>query len=371
MGPSELSRRRPEWSEPLLFYRDRKNKEMTDSKHKQNEFPLGWLIIALLAIAVLLSPVHGQAVERVESVGFTVSNMDKAISFYTQVLPFEKVSDSEIWGTEFEHLTAVFGARARIVRFKLGGEFLELTEFLTPQGRPIPIDSHSNDRWFQHVAIIVSAMDKAYARLRANNVRHASTGPQTLPSYIAAAAGIKAFYFKDPDNHVLEILQFPEGKGLQKWHDLAKTGTLFLGIDHTAIVIGDSEISLEFYRDELGLSVAGTSDNYGPEQEHLNNVFGARLHITGLRTKEDGIAVEFLQYLAPRDGRPFPGDTKSNDLWHWETAFATDRLATLLSSYKFNFVSSGTVMFPDKSLGFSEAALIRDPDGHAVRLVNN
>ena len=42
------------------------------------------------------------------------------------------------------------------------------------------VDSRSNDRWFQHVAIIVSDMDKAYARLRANRVRHASTGPQTL-----------------------------------------------------------------------------------------------------------------------------------------------------------------------------------------------
>src|SRR5258707_4224523 len=53
-------------------------------------------------------------------------------------------------------------------------------------------------------SIIVSDMDKAYQILRANKVRHASTGPQTLPSYITAAAGIKAFYFKDPDNHVLD-----------------------------------------------------------------------------------------------------------------------------------------------------------------------
>ena len=43
-------------------------------------------------------------------------------------------------------------------------------------GRPAPADSRSNDRWFQHVAIIVSDMDRAYARLRQFKVQQASTG---------------------------------------------------------------------------------------------------------------------------------------------------------------------------------------------------
>lgn len=342
---------------------------MMNERIENRSLPFGWLIIGLLALLALLVPARGQAVSHIESVGFTVSDMDKAIDFYTHVLPFEKISDNEIFGTEFEHLSGVFGARARIVDLKLGGEKIELTEYLTQQGRPIPVDSRSNDRWFQHIAIIVSDMDKAYALLRQNKVRHASTGPQTLPAYITAAAGIKAFYFKDFDNHVIEVLQFPEGKGLQKWHDLAKTGRLFLGIDHTAIVVRDSDESLSFYRDTLGLSVAGTSDNYGPEQEHLNNVFGAKLHITGLRTKQDGIAVEFLQYLAPADGRPFPADTKSSDLWHWETSFAASNLEQFFSAYKADFISSGLVQFSDRQLGFSKSAIIRDPNGHAVRLI--
>ena len=92
------------------------------------------------------------------------------------------------------------------------------------------------------------------------------------------AGGIQAFYFKDPDGHALEILQFPEGKGDAKWHRLAKQdqGKLFLGIDHTAIVVSDTDASLKFYRDALGMRVAGESENYGIEQERLNNVFGAR-----------------------------------------------------------------------------------------------
>jgi catechol 2,3-dioxygenase-like lactoylglutathione lyase family enzyme len=343
----------------------------------QNDFPLGWAIIGILTILVFLSSsIYGQnlpvSVSRVESVGFTVSDMDKAIDFYTRILPFEKVSDIETFGTDFEYLSGVFGARVRIVRLKLGGESLELTEYLTGGGRPIPIDSRSNDKWFQHIAIIVSDMDKAFEILRKNKVRFASTAPQTLPKTIPNAAGISAFYFKDFDNHILEILHFPEDKGAKKWHDLAKTNKLFLGIDHTAIVVGDSDESLKFYRDSLGLSVAGASDNFGTEQEHLNNVFGAKLHITSLHTPQDGIAVEFLEYIAPRDGKVFPRDTKSNDLWHWQTSFEaikTDYLASILLKNKYDFISSSAVNFEMNNLGFRKAFLARDTDGHAVRVI--
>lgn len=340
-------------------------------RSKQNEIPIGWIAIVLAAIlAFLVSNAAAKTeVTRVESVGFTVSDMDKALDFYTRVLPFEKVSDIETSGVEFEHLSGVFGARVRVVRLKLGNEVLELTEFLTPQGRPIPVDSRSNDRWFQHVAIIVSDMDKAYAQLRANRVRHASTGPQTLPSYITAAAGIRAFYFKDFDNHVLEILSFPPDKGAAKWHELEKTGKLFLGIDHTAIVIRDTETSLKFYRDALGLSVAGDSMNYGSEQEHLNNVFGARLHITGLKTRDGGINVEFLEYLAPTNGSPYPADSRSNDLWHWQTTLVADAIDHLFQTYRPEYISTAAVLFEKPVLGFRKASLVRDPDGHAVRIV--
>lgn len=342
---------------------------MHTNRFKNTNIPLGWLMVGLLTFVAFLSSANGQSVKRVESVGFTVSDMDKAIDFYTRVLPFEKVTDTEVWGTEFEHLSGVFGARARIVNMKLGDETLQLTEYLTPQGRPVPVDSRSNDRWFQHIAIIVSDMDKAYAHLRANKVRHASTAPQTLPAYITAAAGIKAFYFKDFDNHVLEILSFPPDKGLPKWHELSKTGKLFLGIDHTAIVVADTAKALKFYEGVLGLTVAGSSDNHGTEQEHLNNVRGARLHISGLRTKEPGVAVEFLEYRTPTDGRQYPADSRSNDLWHWQTSFVASNIAEMFSSYRPVFVSDGLVSFTDLRLGIKRGTVVRDPDGHAVRLV--
>jgi catechol 2,3-dioxygenase-like lactoylglutathione lyase family enzyme len=308
------------------------------------------------------------SIERVDAIGITVSDMDRALAFYTGVLPFEVVSETEVDGEAYEHLFGVFGLRARIVRLRLGAEEIELIDYLAPEGRPIPEGSRSNDAWFQHVAIIVSDMDAAYAELRRHKVQHASSGPQTLPDWNPNAGGIKAFYFKDPDGNHLEILEFPEGKGDPRWQS---EDALFLGIDHTAIVVGDTDGSLAFYRDRLGLEVAGESENWGPEQERLNNVFGARLRITALRAPK-GPGIELLEYLAPSDGRPFPEGTRANDLWHWQVNLVTANLAAAAAPLRAGrdaLVSPGAVELPENGLGFHAGLMARDPDGHALMLI--
>lgn len=323
--------------------------------------------VSAAASAQAESAIPAQAVAMV---GLTVSDMDRSVDFYTTVLDFKKETDDELAGAPYEELQGVFGARIRVVRLRLGEEYLQLTEFLVPRGRPAPPDARSNDRWFQHVAIIVSDMDRAYARLRRFRVQHASTGPQLLPETIPAAAGIRAFYFRDPDGHPLEILQFPPDKADPKWRQAG--GRLFLGIDHSAIVVADTRASLAFYRDVLGFRVAGESVNFGIEQERLNNVQGARLRITGLRAP-GGPGIEFLEYLNPRDGRPFPPDERANDLVHWQTTVRVPdarAAASALRRGSFRLISSEAVGLPDTALGFRQGVRVRDPDGHVIQLVN-
>lgn len=326
--------------------------------------------LAALVLAPLGAREGKAAVTGVDSIGITVSDIDRAVAFYTRVLTFEEVSRVEEHGESRERLVGVFGVRSRTARLRLGDEFIELTQYLAPEGLPIPADSRSNDRWFQHIAIIVSDMDRAYRHLRDHNVRHASPGPQLLPAWNRNAGGIQAFYFKDPDGHALEILSFPPDKGLAKWH--RRLGErLFLGIDHTAIVVLNTETSLRFYRDLLGLQVAGESENYGPEQERLNNVFGARLRITALRA-DSGPGVELLEYLTPSGGRPYPPDARSNDLLHWQTRFLgtnAEQSAEALRKARSAFVSAGVISLPDTKAGFRKSLIARDPDGHAVQIV--
>jgi catechol 2,3-dioxygenase-like lactoylglutathione lyase family enzyme len=326
--------------------------------------------VALIALLSLCSAsIFAQSTKvAVESVGMTVSDMDRAVEFYS-ALTFRKVSDVEVFGDEFEHLEGVFGARMRIVRMQLGNEYVDLTQYLAPPGRPNPVDSRSNDLWFQHVAIVVRDMDQAFEKLRALKVQFVSTGPQTLPPSIKAAAGIKAFYFRDPDGHNLEIIYFPPGKGDPRWQE--KTDKLFLGIDHTAIGISNTDASLKFYRDLLGLRKVGESENFGTEQEHLNQVFGAHLRITGMRASA-GPGIEFLEYLTPRDGRAPPADIHANDIVHWQTMIAVndiDLFAKELRDAHVRFASPGVVAMPKEKAGFSKGALVSDPDGHSVLLI--
>ena len=356
--------------------------------------PSDWLPIKLPEYSPLVMAQTPIAqVTAVDSVGMTVSDMDRSVDFYTNVLSFQKVSDVEVLGTEYEQLQGLFGVRLRVVKLKLGNESIELTEYLTPKGRPIPIDSRSNDRWFQHIAIAVNDMDKAYQHLRKYKIQHASTAPQRIPDTNKAAAGIRAFYFKDPEGHNLEIIYFPPGKGDPKWQKssnfpAAEANTprakmlrdrIFLGIDHTAIVVSNTATSLKFYRDLLGLKLAGESTNYGTEQAHLNNVQGAKLHISGLRSTS-GPGIEFLEYLEPKDGRSLPADAKPNDLTHWQTTLVVKDINIIVKRLqlvgeasplenKVTFISPAVVTIPGQIFGFKQGILVRDPDGHPMRLV--
>jgi catechol 2,3-dioxygenase-like lactoylglutathione lyase family enzyme len=327
-----------------------------------------WIIILLVG-QILVANVAAEEsstpfrVNAVQSVGMTVRDVDRSVAFYRDVLGFEKFTEREVDGPEFERLTGVFGSRARIVRMKLGDEQIELTEYLAPRGRSMPEDSRANDQWFQHIAIIVRDMDEAYQRLRQFKVEHASSGPQRLPDWNKAAGGIQAFYFRDPDGHFLEILQFPLGKGDPKWH--RATDKLFLGIDHTAIVTFDTEASLRFYRDSLGMKIVGTSENYGTEQEHLNNVFGARLRITTLRAAA-GPGIELLEYLTPRDGRHRPRDTRANDIAHWQTTVSVDDLPQWET---WRALPTTIVSLANCKGADGHRLIISDPDGHAIVLL--
>ncbi len=320
----------------------------------------------LIAASLFIQVSFAQKIVGAGPVSITVSDMDRSLDFYTKVLPFRKIAEQELYGDPYEKLEGLFGIRMRIALLKLGDEEIELIDYLTAGGRSIPEDARSNDLSFQHIAIVVSDMDKAYEQLRKHQVVHVSTGPQTLPASIPEAAGVKAFYFQDPDKHNLELIFFPKGKGQDKWQHPA--GKLFLGIDHTAFGVSDTDNSLRFYRDLLGIERKGDSHNKGTEQEHLNNVEGASLHITGLRAPQ-GIGLEFLQYINPGPGKKYPADTRADDLWQWQTTLIADNAAELyrtLSSLHYSVLSKGLILLPGTQGKNTRAFIVRDPDGHAL-----
>jgi catechol 2,3-dioxygenase-like lactoylglutathione lyase family enzyme len=304
-------------------------------------------------------------INAVESVRMTVADMDRSIYFYTTVLACQKISDRQISGVKFDLLYGLPDVHLRVVKLQLGDESFELTEFITPKGREIPVDSRSNDRWFQHIAIVVQDMKKAYQHLHHHLVSQTSPTPQTLPAWNPVAGGIESFYFKDPDGHNLELIHFPAAKGDPKWQ--SSTESIFLGIDHTAIVVANTAMSIAFYCDLLGMKLQQQSENSGLEQEHLSGIPDPKVKISSLKASA-GLGIELLEYLAPDDGRQMPPDTRPNDLWYCQTMVTwQDPISKFqqLEAIRFPLIATLNPV-PNSALEYRQGYPIQDPDGHII-----
>lgn len=310
-------------------------------------------------------------VQRVRTIGITVSDVDRSKDFYTQALGFQLVSDITVQGQEYSKLEGV-PANIRIVTLQLGDEHIELMQYLNIKGKPIPADSQSNDLWFQHLAIVVNDLDRAYAHLQSFFIDPISTAPQTIPLSNPASAGVRAFKFKDPDRHPLELIWFPPDKGQAKWHQSVNHDgdCLFLGIDHSAIAVADTEQSLRFYRDLLGMQIDGGSLNQGETQAHLDGLPEAKVRVTALRPAQGGLGIELLDYIVPANGRPIPSDWKSCDLAHMQVELVVNDIEQAMEMLQQNgvqFVSSRLVD-ADNSACYRQGCLVKDPSGHAMLL---
>jgi aquaporin Z len=228
-------------------------------------------VLLLLLTAGLVARAFWRAeIVEVVAIELAVSDTDRSVAFFTDVLEFELVEIGE--------------GHARL---SLGEEELVLRE-----RRGVVRPEHSNELSFQHIAIVVTDMDAAFGKLQGARVRLIGGGPQLLPAWNRDVAGIRALYFRDPDGNPLELLELPSDKGAPRWH---LSQRLFAGIDHTAIVVASTRRAVALYRDHVGLTLAGDSLNFGAEQEALSGVPQARVRVTALRGAR-GPGVELLEY---------------------------------------------------------------------------
>ncbi len=259
--------------------------------------------------------------QRIIRISRVVRDLDRAAAFYRDVLGFEIVSRGP-------SLVALGDGDAEEVVMCLGAATIALVRFHTP-GRDYPTDSRSDDLWFQHLAIVVSDMDAAYAGLTGSSDWRAisQNGPQLLPP---SNGKVRAFKFRDPDGHPLELIWFPSGRPGR-------------GVDHSALAVSSTTSSLKFY-DELGFRVSERSLNRGPAQDRLDGLPGANVHVAGLRPALDtGPGLELLGYDPPgRSAAPMAVNDVATD-------WVTIEVATLFGEVR---------------------RAVRDPDGHRLLLVD-
>jgi catechol 2,3-dioxygenase-like lactoylglutathione lyase family enzyme len=236
-------------------------------------------------------------VRRLASFGLTTQNAYQLSEFYQNALDFRLLGAGRRSGDDFERLMGVQGG-ASVVTLGLGDEVIELLQFDRP-GQLYPKDAISSDRCFQHFAIVVADINAAYKRLVTASGWTAISidGPQQLPP---SSGGVTAFKFRDTDGHPLELLAFPDDRIPPYWQARSQ-GSLFLGIDHSAISIADSAASIEFYRG-LGFRVAAHSFNSGSEQERLDSVRHAQVDVTALEPRQTTPHLELLCYRSASRG---------------------------------------------------------------------
>ncbi len=273
--------------------------------------------------------------------------------FYESAFGFVRTS-SAINAPSLSKLLGKPGATACALTLRLGEQEIELVGF-HPTGRDVPIV----DAWsplFQHFAIVVADMAAAYARLSSQTGWSAITidGPQMLPP---ASGGVKAFKFRDPEGHPLELLAFNPESTPAGWRHYA--GAAALGIDHSAISVADTARSVAFYT-RFGLNRCGGSFNTGPAQEKLDRISNAKVEVTALEPQQRPTPhLELLCYRGSFDRKV--QTLEVNDGAATELVFAADG-APLQSVAEED--CHACLSGPVTGENGRASMLFRDPDGH-------
>jgi catechol 2,3-dioxygenase-like lactoylglutathione lyase family enzyme len=140
----------------------------------------------------------------VNHTSFTVSDLDRSVSFYRDLLGMGLISLAGRDPGFVEKITGIPGANVKVAYLQAPGHRLELIQYFSPSGKKL--DLQTNNVGCAHVGFNVDDLPRMYAELKAKGVQFKSA-PQEVPA--GPNKGTKAVYFMDPDGLPLELLQTP------------------------------------------------------------------------------------------------------------------------------------------------------------------
>lgn len=146
-------------------------------------------------------------IKRVNHTGISVSDMERSLAFYRDLLELEVIFDSDVDANpRLDLVVGMQGAQGRVVWLRIGDTMIELWQWDQPAGRLLPPDYVPADKGVTHFAFEVDDVDELHARVIGAGY-HANSNPQDLGLH-------KTTYIKGPDDEIIEIL---EDRATDEW----------------------------------------------------------------------------------------------------------------------------------------------------------
>ena len=147
-------------------------------------------------------------VGRIYHVGLTVSDLERSIAFYRDVLGLEFQGEIFMEGEETDKMFRRVNCKARVAYLNgskaVEAPPVELIQFVKNEVKKVPSDLFTTS--ISEVCFYTDDIDSAYKHLVDNNVECLSE-TQYFDFRADGFGESRAFYFRDPDGIILEMMQ--------------------------------------------------------------------------------------------------------------------------------------------------------------------
>jgi glyoxylase I family protein len=146
------------------------------------------------------------SIARIDHVGITVSDVERSLGFYRDVLGLRVIAESTLAESDVAELLGLDSVQLRIADLDSGdGRIVELIQYLQPKGRQIAFEG--SDVATVHIAFTVDDLGAVWKRLTDAGATIVSRRPITISEPGGDFDGAICLYVRDPDGAILELIQ--------------------------------------------------------------------------------------------------------------------------------------------------------------------
>ena len=146
------------------------------------------------------------SVNVLDHVSVTVSDMERSLAFYRDLLGLKQVESHHLEGENIEKMAGKPGVVMEVVRLEAPetpGIVLDLQQYISPKGGVS--SGQLGDVGHSHICYGVPDLRATYRDWKAKGVEFVSEPV----SFDLEWGVVRVVFFKDPDGYVLELMQHP------------------------------------------------------------------------------------------------------------------------------------------------------------------